>query len=131
MSIYEKLLLVQENEWSFEYRGKVLYRKVVPYKRINGYPKYLGYQYYSNGQVEFEGVLQRGGLFEGKCYYSSGQVKFIGRCNEREKDGYYGPPYPVYGEYFSEDGSLLYQGRFDVDRIGGVGWPRVRIPKDF
>lgn len=56
MSIYEKLLLVQESEWSFEYHGKVLYRKVVLYKRINGFPKYLGYQYYPDGKVEYEGI---------------------------------------------------------------------------
>lgn len=126
MTIYDKLQAVKADEWICEYKDGILYRKYVSYKSINGFPKMLGYQYYTGGTVKFEGILQRGGLYEGRYYYPDGKLKFEGRCNERERGGYYGPPYPVSGAYYGEDGELLYKGKFMVNHVGGVGWPMVK-----
>lgn len=107
-------------------------RKVVPYKAINGKPKFYGYEYYEDGMVKYEGILQRGGLYEGKYYYPSGRLKFVGRYNDREiNGGYYGPPYPINGTYYSEAGEILYRGRFEIRHEGGVGYPKVILPEGF
>jgi len=107
-------------------------RKVERCEPINGAPKFYGYEYYENGGVKYEGILQRGGLYEGKYYYPSGKVKFIGRYCEREHmGGYYGPPFPVYGSYFSESGELLFEGRFEIRRLGSLGYPMVIKPEGF
>lgn len=114
-----------------KYKSGSVYRKKVPYKPINGFSKYLGYEYYEDGNIKYEGILQRGGLYEGKYYYPSGNLKFVGRYNEREKGGYYGPPYPVYGEYYAETGELLYKGRFEIRSVGSLRYPVVIKPEGF
>lgn len=131
MSIYDKLKNVKTEDWICEYKDEVLRRKYVSYKSINGFPKVLGYEYYPDGTVKFAGILQRGGLYEGKYYYPSGSLKFEGRCNERENGGYYGPSFPINGEYYSETGELLYQGRFKIERLGSLGYPKVVFPEGF
>lgn len=72
-----------------------------------------------------EGVFDTKGIIEGNEYYSSGQLKFAGIW---KKHGAYGPKYPVMGNYFSEDGDLIFSGKFDVKR-GGVGYPMMKYPK--
>jgi antitoxin component YwqK of YwqJK toxin-antitoxin module len=96
------------------------------------YPNGRGICYYINGGVYREGQFQRGGLLEGKEYYPSGELKFEGRYNCRKTEGsYYGPAYPLYGKYYSEDGSLLYEGEFKIIKQGSVRYPRVIFPENF
>ena len=100
----------------------------VLYHEPNGY----GISYYKSGVVYREGLFQHGGLLEGKEYYPSGKLKFEGRYNDRKKDGgYYGPSYPIHGKFYAEDGTLLYEGDFKVEKQGSIGYPKVVIPKDF
>ena len=39
--------------------------------------------------------------------------------------------YPVEGQFYSEDGKLLYDGRFHIGKQGGVGYPRVILPEGY
>jgi len=114
------------------FESGAVHRKVVPYKAINDVLKFYGYEYYEDGNVKYEGILQRGGLYEGRYYYPNGKLKFAGRYNEREiNGGYYGPPFPVNGSYYSEDGELIFQGRFRIQRLGSLGYPKVIFPEGF
>ena len=92
---------------------------------LRGSPYGLGVAYYPNGNKYREGVFDAKGIIEGKEYYSSGQLKFAGIWR---KNGGYGPNYPVMGNYFSEDGDLIFSGKFEVKR-GGVGYPMMKYPK--
>lgn len=95
-------------------------------------PHGKGTSYYKNGVVYREGQFQHGGLFEGKEYYSSGKLKFEGRYNCRATDrGYYGPTYPLFGKFYGEDGSLIYEGNFKVEKQGSVGYPKVIFPEGY
>ena len=95
-------------------------------------PKGKGTCYYKNGVIYREGVFQHSGLLEGKEYYPNGMLKFEGRYNCRNTDsGYYGPTYPVYGKFYSEDGSLLYEGEFGTKKQGSMGYPMVVFPEGF
>ena len=98
----------------------------------SGYERYLeGTQYYEDGRIWRTGRFQRGGLKEGREYYPSGQLMFEGSYNDRETGQYYGPPYPVSGKFYLEDGTLLYDGRVRVARLGGVGYPHVVLPDGY
>ena len=122
----------QEDGLNWEYFPSGNVRRIaVRWEDINGYAKDLGFEFYESGAIRFAGILQRGGLYQGREYYPSGGLKFAGQCNEREAGGYYGPPYPVEGKFFSGDGKLLYDGRFHVVRQGGVGYPKVTLPEGF
>lgn len=95
-------------------------------------PRGKGVCYYKSGVLYREGQYQHGGLFEGKEYYSSGKLKFEGRYNCRDLDKeYYGPTYPLYGKFYAEDGSLLYEGDFKIEKQGSVGYPKVTFPEGF
>lgn len=96
-------------------------------------PMGKGIHYFKNGLIYREGVFQHGGLLEGKEYYPSGRLKFNGRFNDRSKDkrGYYGPTYPIFGKFYDEDGSLIYEGEFQVQHCGTIGYPHVVLPEGF
>ena len=67
------------------------------------------------------------GIVKGKEYYPTGQLRFEGRwC----LTGGYGPNAPCDGNAYSEDGELIYSGKFEIKR-GGVGWPMIQKPKGF
>lgn len=102
------------------------------YFKEHHYPNGRGVYYYINGVVYREGQFQRGGLLEGKEYYPSGKLKFEGRYNCRAIDrGYYGPTYPLFGKFYNEDGTLIYEGNFTIEKQGSVGYPKVIIPEGF
>lgn len=88
-------------------------------------PYGLGVAYYPNGNIYRDGVFYIKGIIEGKEYYSSGQVKFEGKWAVNRG---YGPNYPVIGNYYSEDGKLIFSGVFQVKK-GGVGYPMMKYPK--
>ncbi|MCD8369119.1 MAG: hypothetical protein LUC94_02085 [Clostridiales bacterium] len=116
-----------------------------------------GIVYYKNGKKYREGSFQRGGLLVGKEYYESGVLKFEGVFNDKygthsytidgilineqgqiTKKGeitiprnYYGPPYPIEGKFYSEDGTLIHEGEFKVVHTGSLGWPKVVIPEEY
>ncbi len=92
-----------------------------------------GIEYYRNGHKYREGRFQKAGLLKGREYYPSGGLKFEGQFNDKAHGhgSYYGPSYPVYGCFYGEDGTLLYEGRFTVRGMGGCGYPRVEIPEGF
>lgn len=95
-------------------------------------PNGKGVCYYKNGVVYREGQFQHGGLFEGKEYYLSGKLKFKGRYNCRATDrSYYGPTYPLFGEFYGEDGALIYKGKFEIQSQGNIGYPKVIKPEGF
>ena len=102
------------------------------------YRLYAGVQFYRNGNVHMEGVFQWGGLFYGRLFYPSGKLKFIGQFNEKhgeitgvQPEDYYGPTYPLEGIYYSENGEILYQGKFTICKRGNAGWPVVVEPEGF
>ncbi|MCD8005970.1 MAG: hypothetical protein LUF29_03205 [Oscillospiraceae bacterium] len=116
-----------------------------------------GVSYYRNGNKYREGKFQRAGLLEGKEYYESGVLKFDGVFNDKrsaksytingilinEKGevspygeitvprNYYGPSYPIEGKYYSEDGELIYEGKFKVIHRGSLGYPQVVFPEGY
>lgn len=91
-----------------------------------------GVWYYKTGVVFREGEFQHGGLLEGRENYPTGQIKFEGRFNCREEDSsYYGPTYPVKGKFYAENGTLVFQGEFKIEKQGSVGFPKVVEPAAF
>jgi len=95
------------------------------------YARGSGRLYYKDGALHQEGEFSLGGLSEGRIYYPSGQLKFEGVFNSKKGTTYYGPTYPVHGKFWREDGSLAYEGKFDVIRQGSVGFPKVVVPENF
>ena len=99
------------------YEGEILYGK----------PYGLGKVFYSTGRVYQEGIFDVKGLVEGKEYYPNGNVRFDGKfqiCTG------YGPNYPMEGKCYSEDGSLIFEGKLHY-RFGGVGYPMIENPEGF
>ena len=82
-------------------------------------PKGFGVSYYPNGNKYQEGVFNYKGLVEGKEYYSNGQLKFEGIMVPNMR---YGPNFPLFGNYYSREGNLIFSGKFKIKR-GGVGHP--------
>ena len=114
--------------------GELRYEGYLSPRDASGYrePKGQGVMYYKSGKVFREGIFQHGGLLQGKEYYPSGNLKFEGRYNDRNiNGGYYGPTYPVWGKFYGDDGMLVYEGPFKVERQGSVGFPKVVEPEGF
>ena len=102
------------------------------------YRLYAGTKFYEDGTPWQEGLFQWGGLYWGRIFYPSGKVKFVGRFNDKhgeitgcEPECYYGPSYPVEGTFYSERGDILYQGRFQIRKLGNAGYPQVIVPQNF
>ena len=99
---------------------------------------YAGIEFYEDGTPHREGLFQLGGLYCGRIFYPSGKVKFVGQFNDKhgeftggKPECYYGPSYPVEGIFYSEDGAVLYSGKFRVRKQGNVGYPKVVVPENF
>ena len=93
-----------------------------------------GRTFYIDGTVSSEGIYTKGGLLAGKMYYPSGKLKFNGTCNDKrspECGNYYGPTYPIKGQFYAEDDTLLYDGDFKIEHTGSAGWPKVIYPEGF
>lgn len=86
-----------------------------------------GVSYYENGNPLHEGVFGIKGLLIGREYYPNGNICFEGvlRLNRG-----YGPNWPEYGTWYSEDGEELFHGKFGIRR-GGVGFPTVTEPMNY
>ena len=94
---------------------------------LDSSPYGFGTAYFSNGNVYREGIFDIKGIVQGKEYYPSGQIRFEGQwCLTRG----YGPNAPCDGNAYSENGDLIYSGKFEIKR-GGVGWPMIQKPKGF
>ncbi|MCC8196549.1 MAG: hypothetical protein LIO49_07105 [Ruminococcus sp.] len=131
-----------------------LWSKIHPWQPLD---LIKGVSYYRNGNKYREGKFQREGLLEGKEYYKSGALKFEGVFNDKRRsesynksgiitdedievspDGeetirwdYFGPSYPVEGKFYSEDGKLVYEGKFKVIHDGSLRFPIVVYPKGY
>ena len=90
-------------------------------------PYGLGTSYYANGNKYQEGIFDIKGLVEGKEYYSDGQVKFEGIWSITRG---YGPNAPRAGNYYDEEGKLLFSGKFEIKK-GGVGYPMIKHPSNY
>lgn len=93
-----------------------------------------GIVYYENGNKYREGIFQWCGLLKGKEYYPNGHLKFEGTFNNKDSGNggnYYGPSYPVEGKFYSEEGLLVYEGKFIVSHMNGVGYPEVLKPEGY
>ena len=86
-----------------------------------------GTSYWDNGQIYQKGIFSIKGLVEGEQYYASGNLRFRGKYQINRA---YGPNYPVSGDYYDEDGHLVYSGDFQVT-YGGVGYPIIQRPEQF
>lgn len=102
------------------------------------YRLYAGTKFYKDGTPYQEGLFQWGGLYFGRIFYPSGRVKFVGSFNDKhgeitgcQPECYYGPSYPTEGTFYSEDGTVLYEGQFKVVKQGALEYPKVVIPKGF
>lgn len=94
---------------------------------LHNAPYGFGKAYFSNGNVYREGIFDIKGIVQGREYYPSGRLRFEGEwCLTRG----YGPNAPCEGDAYSEDGKLIYFGKFEIKR-GGVGWPMIQKPKGF
>ena len=69
----------------------------------------------------------RPGELDGREYYPNGHVRFEGVY--RLTRGY-GPNAPEYGTWYSENGEILFRGRFQIN-YGGVGYPMVVCPEGY
>lgn len=106
--------------------------KGIPYKLL------AGVMFYKDGTVYQEGIFQWGGLYYGRVFYPFGKLKFIGQFNDKHgavtgqpAEEYYGPSYPVEGTFYSEDGTIIYQGKFQIRKQGSLGYPKVIVPEEF
>ena len=89
----------------------------------------IGLEYYKDGTIKKQGLFQRRGLVCGRLYYPSGKLRFEGYfCSDREVG--YGSVYPTNGTFYNKDGSINYEGDFDVIK-SGIGYPTVVIPENF
>ena len=66
-------------------------------------------------------------LLCGREYYPSGNLRFEGTFGINRG---YGPNYPRYGKFLSDDGTTTFEGKIQL-RFGGVGYPMVVEPKEF
>lgn len=100
--------------------GKLLYEGYT----VNDRPYGLGTLYFENGNIFKEGIFDVKGIVEGKEYYPDGQVKLEGIWSITTG---YGPNAPYKGCLFSENGKLVFSGKFEINK-GGVGFPMIRYP---
>lgn len=114
-----------KNEWKRLYnkKGILVYEGFTK----NNKPCGAGTSYYSNGTIFQEGIFGVKGFLCGREYYQSGKLRFEGVC---ELNRNYGPNYPRYGFFQTEDGSLTYEGEFKLS-FGGVGYPTVKKPGEY
>lgn len=133
----EKPMLSEEfyREVRYHPRDKIVHRELysedgkVHYEgyTLDGAPYGFGTSYYANGNKYQEGIFDIKGLVEGKEYYSNGQVKFEGIWSITRG---YGPNAPRAGNYYDEDGKLLFSGKFEIIK-GGVGFPMIKHPSNY
>ncbi len=90
-------------------------------------PYGFGKAYFADGSLYREGIFDIKGIVQGKEYYPSGQIRFEGEWSLTRG---YGPNAPYDGNAYSENGKLIYSGKFKIKR-GGVGWPMIQEPKGF
>ncbi len=116
-------------------RGMIVYKKlhgeggelVYGGYTLHNRPYGFGIAYFANGQIYREGIFDIKGIVQGKEYYPSGRLRFEGQWS---LTGGYGPNAPYDGNAYSEEGELIYSGKFEIKR-GGVGWPMILNPKGF
>ena len=114
-----------KNEWKRLYnkKGILVYEGFTK----NNKPCGAGTSYYSNGSIFQEGIFGVKGFLCGREYYQSGKLRFEGVC---ELNRNYGPNYPRYGFFQTEDGSVIYEGEFKLS-FDGVGYPTVKKPGEY
>ncbi len=114
-----------KNEWKrlYNQKGILVYEGFTK----NNKPCGAGTSYYSNGAMFQEGIFGVKGFLCGREYYQCGKLRFEGIL---ELNSAYGPNYPRYGFFQTEDGSTTYEGEFKLS-FGGVGYPKVIEPKEF
>lgn len=100
------------------------------YEGFSGFYRPLGEgkAFYPSGTVYQEGMFDDKGLLFGREYYPNGQLRFEGIYKHKNR---YGPNYPVYGSYYSDDGKLEYKGKFQISFGGSQSWPFVTVPENF
>ncbi len=122
----ERHLNVQP-EWTrlFDEDDNLLYEGHLMRERAFG----SGTSYYPDGRICQEGIFGAKGLVCGRVYYPNGQVRFEGTFQYNDK---YGPNWPIFGAWYSQDGELKYYGLFKVILRGGNGQsPYVAEPEGF
>lgn len=118
-------MIKNKNEWKrlYDKKGVLVYEGFTK----NDKPCGAGVSYYSNGAKFQEGIFGVKGLLSGREYYQSGKLRFEGVFKLNRA---YGPNYPQYGFFQTEDGSSTYKGEFILS-FGGVGYPTVIEPKEY
>ncbi|WP_298500827.1 hypothetical protein [uncultured Methanobrevibacter sp.] len=94
---------------------------------LNYSPYGFGKAYFADGTLYREGIFDIKGIVQGKEYYPSGRLRFEGQWALTRG---YGPNAPWNGNAYSENGEMIYSGKFEIKR-GGVGWPMIQNPKGF
>ena len=89
-------------------------------------PYGLGTSFFSNGNKYQEGVFSFNGIIKGKEYYPNGNLRFEGIYDVC----FYGSNYPVYGNYYDDEGQLIFRGRFEVNPVE-KGCPEIENPKGY
>ena len=93
----------------------------------NHKPCGAGTSYYPNGTIYQEGIFGVKGLLCGREYYPSGILRFEGVYILNRA---YGPNYPKYGIFHSENGSSSFEGTLHY-KVTGLGYPIIEKPEDF
>ena len=113
-----------EKEWKklYDENGILLYEGFT----VHDMPCGAGEAYYPDGTIYREGIFGIKGLLTGKEYYPNGQLRLnaVFALNKN-----YGPNYPKYGIFLSEDGLFTHEGVFTYGSCG-TGYPIVDSPKE-
>ena len=113
-----------EKEWKklYDENGILLYEGFT----VHDMPCGAGEAYYPDGTLYREGIFGIKGLLTGKEYYPNGQLRLnaVFALNKN-----YGPNYPQYGIFLSEDGTFTHEGIFTYG-LNGTGYPIVDSPKE-
>ncbi len=113
------------NEWKclYDEKGVLVYEGFTK----NNKPCGAGASFFSNGAVYQEGIFGIKGFLCGREYYPDGTLRFEGVFTLNSG---YGPNYPRYGFFQTQDGSFTFEGEFRVSR-GGAGYPEVKEPENY
>ncbi len=116
---------MEKKEWKqlYDESGNLLYEGFT----LHGKPCGAGEAYYPDGSIYREGIFGVKGLLTGKEYYPDGKLRLNAVFTLNRN---YGPNYPNYGIFLSEDESFKYEGKFTY-RLNGTGYPVVDTPREF
>ena len=134
--VYDNEVKVKRNGKAYDENGILIfegrYNEIWRRGKIERLIYFNGKEFYADGKIKREGKFSKYGFVSGRTYYPNGRLRFEGIFNDKTKDGlgnYYGPQYPLYGDYYSENGEKLFSGRFYITYLGSMFYPKIIVPE--